>query len=93
MGTLEAAPVEELALSTQSLHHIDAPGAEITHIAAADVHWELSPLRTLHAREHRAFGQTVRIHHKQFYTVFTQLLSDKQWLERAHACCVFPCLC
>lgn len=39
--TLEAAAMEELALCTQSLHHVHALSTEEAHIAAADVDWEL----------------------------------------------------
>lgn len=38
---LEAAAVEELALSTEPLHHIDPLVAEVTHVAASHVLGEL----------------------------------------------------
>ena len=39
--TLEAAPVEELALGAQPLHHVDPLLAEIAGVAASYVLWEL----------------------------------------------------
>lgn len=38
---LEAAPVEELALGAQPLHHVDPLPAEVTSVAASQVLWEL----------------------------------------------------
>lgn len=37
----EAAPMEELALSTQPFHHVDPLPAEIARVAASQVLWEL----------------------------------------------------
>lgn len=44
---LEAAAVEELALSTEPLHHIDPLAAEVTHVAASQVLGELLLERAL----------------------------------------------
>lgn len=41
--TFEAAAMEELALSAQTLHHIDPPMAEVADIAASYVLWKLLP--------------------------------------------------
>ena len=38
---LEAAPVEELALGAQPLHHVDPLPAEVAGVAASQVLWEL----------------------------------------------------
>lgn len=37
----EAAPMEELALGTQSLHHIDPLLAKIARVAASQILWKL----------------------------------------------------
>lgn len=50
VATLEAAPVEELALGAQPLHHVHAAPAEVAHVTAAHAHWELLLPRDLQDR-------------------------------------------